>query len=175
VALRADGVFLYARIVSRTLRDLDRLDGELPTTALAAFANDLRTRFGADEQRVDDLLAALAWGEGKGLTRRVWPRVANALARLSRSYEDDDVAWVLGHAGWHIIEAGEDGQAVYRLGHQALADHYRGRLDKREAQDRIVRALAAVSKVRVGLNAIAILATPCRSRCPGTSSSCSGP
>jgi len=42
------------------LRDMDRLDGELPATALAAFADDLRTRFGADEQRVDDLLAALA-------------------------------------------------------------------------------------------------------------------
>jgi hypothetical protein len=27
-AVRAEGVFLYARIVSRTLRDLDRLDGE---------------------------------------------------------------------------------------------------------------------------------------------------
>ena len=85
VASRADGVFLYARIVSRTLQELDRLDGELPATALEAFAHDLRARFGAEEQRVDDLLAALAWGEGKGLTRRVWPLVANALARRRRS------------------------------------------------------------------------------------------
>ncbi len=85
VASRADGVFLYARIVSRTLQELDRLDGELPTTALGAFAHDLRTRFGAEEQRVDDLLAALAWGEGKGLTRRVWPLIANALVRRSRT------------------------------------------------------------------------------------------
>ena len=141
VAARADGVFLYARIVSRTLRELDRLDGELPTTALEAFAHDLRARFGAEQQRVDDLLAALAWGEGKGLTRRGWPLVATALAAQERSYGDDDVAWVLGHAGWHIIEAGEDGQAVYRLGHQALAEHYRGRFNVREAQGRIVAAL----------------------------------
>jgi WD40 repeat protein len=141
VADRADGVFLYARIVSRTLQELDRLDGALPATALGAFAHDLQTRFGADQQRVDDLLAALAWGEGKGLTRRVWPLVTNAIAQRSRSYNDDDVQWVLDHAGWHIIEAGEDGQAVYRLGHQALADHYRGQHDLKEAQGRIVEAL----------------------------------
>jgi WD40 repeat protein len=141
VAERAQGTFLYARIVSRTLQDLDRLDGELPTTALGAFEQDLRSRFGAHEQRVDDLLAALAWGEGKGLTRRVWPRIAFALTRRERRYDDDDVSWVLGHAGWHIIETGEDGQAVYRLGHQALADHYRGRMEVRDAQDRIIAAL----------------------------------
>jgi WD40 repeat protein len=143
VVARANGIFLYARIVSRTLQDLDHLDAKLPSDALAAFANDLRVRFGAEEQRVDDLFAALAWGEGKGLTRRVWPLIANALARRSRSYGDDDVAWVLSHAGWHIIEVGEDGRAVYRLGHQALADHYRGRLEAREAQDQIVAALTS--------------------------------
>jgi hypothetical protein len=31
----------------------DRLDGELPATALEAFAHDLRARFGAEQQRVD--------------------------------------------------------------------------------------------------------------------------
>jgi WD40 repeat protein len=141
VADQADGVFLYARIVSRTLQESDRLDSALPGTALEAFAHDLRARFGADEQRVDDLLAALAWGEGKGLTRRVWPRIANELARRKRVYDDDDVTWALDHAGWHIIEAGEGGQAVYRLGHQALADNYRGRSEAAKAQDRIVSAL----------------------------------
>jgi WD40 repeat protein len=141
VAARADGVFLFARIVSRTLQELDSLDGELPSTALEAFAHDLQTRFGGERQRVDDLLAALAWGEGNGLTRRVWPLVANAVVTRQRTYNDDAVAWVLGHAGWHIIEAGEDGQAVYRLAHQALADYYRHRVDIGEAQGRIVAAL----------------------------------
>jgi WD40 repeat protein len=146
VAARADGVFLYARIVSRTLLELDRLDGELPATALEAFAHDLRARFGAEQQRVDDLLAALAWGEGKGLTRRVWPLVATALAAQEVPYDEDDVAWVLGHAGWHIIETGEDGQAVYRLGHQALADHYRSHFNVGEAQSRIVAALTEATQ-----------------------------
>ena len=128
VAVRAEGVFLYARIVTRTLQERDRLDGELPATALEAFADDLRARFGSEQQLVDDFFAALAWGEGKGLTRRAWPLIATAVAAQERSFSDDDVAWVLRHAGWHIIEAGEDGQAVYRLGHQALTDHYhRGR------------------------------------------------
>lgn len=140
VAARADGVFLYARIVSRTLQEMDRLDGDLPATALGAFVGDLRARFAPDEQRVDDVLAALAWGEGKGLTRRVWPLVANALAQ-PRRYDDEDVGWALTHAGWHIIEAGEDGQAAYRLAHQALADYYRRRFDVRTAQERIVAEL----------------------------------
>jgi WD40 repeat protein len=142
VAARAEGVFLYARIVSRTLQERDRLDGELPATALQAFADDLRARFGAERQLVDDVLAALAWGEGKGLTRRVWPLVANAVSTLERSYNDDDVDWVLRNAGWHIIEAGEAGQAVYRLGHQALTDYYRRQSYVGETQSRIVAALA---------------------------------
>jgi WD40 repeat protein len=141
VAAKADGIFLYARIVSRTLQEQERLNKDLPSTALEAFEQDIAARFQGDERRVDDLLRALAWGEGKGLTRRVWPIIANALADPERLYNDDDVAWALGHAGWHIIEAGEGGQTVYRLAHQKLADHYRERFDQRQAQGRIVAAL----------------------------------
>src|SRR5208282_761687 len=42
---------------------------------------------------------------------------------------------------WHIIEAGEDGQTVYRLAHQALADHYRAKLNEKDAHGRIIDAL----------------------------------
>jgi hypothetical protein len=124
------------------LQDRDRLDGDLPATALEAFEQDLSARFEGNERRVDDLLGALSWGEGKGLTRRVWPLIANALAARERAYDDDDIAWVLANAGWHIIEAGEDGQTVYGLAHQALADHYHGRFDEKEMQGRFVTALA---------------------------------
>jgi hypothetical protein len=140
VAARADGVFLYARIVSRTLQEQDALDGELPATALEAFEQDLSVRFKGGVSRVDDLLGALAWAEGKGMTRRVWPLIANAIVGREQAYDDVDVAWVLGHAGWHIIEAGEDGQAVYRLAHQALADYYHEKVDETETQGRIVDA-----------------------------------
>ena len=141
VAQQAEGVFLYARIVSRTLQDQDQLDGLLPASALEAFEQDLAIRFKGDEQRVNDLLGALAWGEGKGLTRRIWPLLANALARREPPYADADIGWALDHAGWHIVEAGEDGQTVYRLAHQALADGYRSKRDETEAQGRIVAAL----------------------------------
>ena len=80
--------------------------------------------------------------EGKGLTRRVWPQIATALSNEGKTYSDDDISWVLGHAGWHIIETGEDGQAVYRLAHQAFSDHYRSRMGTTEATGRIVAALS---------------------------------
>ena len=143
VAARSEGVFLYARIVSRTLQERDRLDGVLPATTLEAFADDLRARFGDMEQLVDDLLAGLAWAEGKGLTRRVWPLIATAVARPGSRYDDEAVNYVLRHAGWHIIESGQDGQAVYRLGHQALTDYYRSRCEANETQGRILTALTA--------------------------------
>jgi hypothetical protein len=143
VATRAEGVFLYARIVSRTLQERGELDGKLPATTLDAFEEDLRTRFGTDQLRVNDLLAALAWAEGGGLTRRVWPLVANALTARVQLYNDDDVVWVLEQGGWHITEAGEDDQAVYRLSHQMLADGYRRRFDTHVAQIRTVEALSA--------------------------------
>jgi WD40 repeat protein len=142
VARQAAGIFLYARVVSRTLQEQMTLDvSTLPATALAAFVEDLKKRFGKEEGRVDDLLNALAWTEGKGLTRRVWPVIATALTQIRKTYTDDDIAWVLGAAGWHIIETGEDGQAVYRLAHQAFTDHYRGRIEANEANRRIVAAL----------------------------------
>ena len=142
VGKKAKGVFLYARIVSRTLQEQDCLDGPLPEGALDAFEQDIKDRFKGEELRVNVLLSALAWGEGKGLTRRVWPVVANALVAGEPPYNDDDVAWALSHAGWHIVEAGEDGQTVYRLAHQALADHYRAKFSEKDTQGRIVAALA---------------------------------
>jgi hypothetical protein len=128
VAEKADGLFLYARVVARTLQDAERLDGPLPASALEAFVSDLEARFGDRKGFVDELLSALAWGEGAGLSRRAWPAVATALSTTGAAYDDRDVAWVLDHAGWHILEAGEAGQTVYRLAHQAFADHYRARV-----------------------------------------------
>ena len=142
VARRADGSFLYARVVSRTLQEQERLECDLPANALDAFVSDLHARFPNDEQRVDDLLNALAWGLGRGLTRRVWASIASALSQPDTAHTDVDVAWVLANVGWHIIEAGEDGQAVYRLAHQAFTDYYQGRMEVSDAHGRIVVALA---------------------------------
>jgi hypothetical protein len=112
IARKADGIFLYARIVCRTLRDPEqRLDIDLPADALTAFVADLTLRFGEKSAMVNDILAALAWCEGKGLTRRAWARVAGALSTSGAHYNKEDVAWVLSHAGWYILEAGEEGQS----------------------------------------------------------------
>ncbi|MGH2731744.1 MAG: hypothetical protein ACRDJG_02165 [Actinomycetota bacterium] len=88
---------------------------------------DLAARFrGADLGRVRDLLRALAWAEGLGLPRyTIWPGLAEALSPEVARYGDSDVTWVLNEAGWYLTEAGEDGQTVYRLFHQALVDHFR--------------------------------------------------
>jgi hypothetical protein len=113
---------------------------------LRAFVDDLTRRFGERAGMVNDVLAALAWGEGKGLTRRVWAPVVGILSPTGARCSDSDVAWVLERAGWYIIEAGEDGQAVYRLAHQAFADHYRRRADSVDANARITETLATSIK-----------------------------
>ena len=154
IAEKAAGIFLYARIACRTLQDTEGLDIDLlPADVLEAFVDDLTRRFGDKAGMVNDFLAALAWGEGKGLTRRVWAPMANALSRTGASYSDESVAWMLKHAGWHIIEAGEEGQAVYRLAHQLFADHYRRGVDSRDANARITKALAAGTKGKDWLDA----------------------
>jgi hypothetical protein len=154
VADEADGVFLYARMVARTLNDAERLDGPLPDGTLGAFEADLKTRFGKRIELVDHLLAALAWGEGEGLSRAVWLTVATAVSAESGSFTDEDVTWVLDHAGFHILESGESGQTVYRLAHQLLADHYLARAEHRTSVQRgIADALSQGFSGRKWLNA----------------------
>ncbi|MGN5381207.1 hypothetical protein ACQ4WX_40835 [Streptomyces lasalocidi] len=96
-----------------------------------------------DPARLRDLLRPLAWAEGAGLPRRdLWPVLAGALSIREARYGDEDVAWVLEHAGFHVVESGESGQTVYRLYHQALIDHFRG-TSPWDAHARITRALLA--------------------------------
>jgi hypothetical protein len=97
----------------------------LPVGPLEAFADDLNTRFKDTKEVVVGLLTALAWGEGGGLSRWAWPRVATALSTAGESYDEAQVASVLDHAGFHILEAAESGQTVYRLAHQSFTELYR--------------------------------------------------
>jgi WD40 repeat protein len=149
IAAAAQGSFLYARIVSRTLQTQDlRSAVALPGSAIEAFVSDLSQRFASDRERVDDLLRALAWGAGAGLSRRLWPTFASALSPARRSYADEDVAWALANVGSHIVETGAetDGihQATFRLIHQAFVDHYaRVEDDPSPSQRRIVEAVTA--------------------------------
>ena len=134
-ASRVRPVFLYARLMARTLRQADAVienapgwEDRLPDLANAeGFAGlmgaDL-ARYGPDEGRIRALLAGLAWGEGSGLPRyRVWPAVARAVS--GRAVDDEDVRAALDLAGWYVVESAEDGQTVYRLYHEELVRFFR--------------------------------------------------
>jgi hypothetical protein len=139
VAAEAQRVFLYARFALRVLTGLDEalvdtpdwqsaLPGEVGRAGLyQVFAEDLR-RFD-DPEVIIEVLTPLAFTRGKGLPRRqIWPELATALSQhfgSGRAYHPGDIACVIREAGWYLIESTEDGQAVYRLYHQAIADYLR--------------------------------------------------
>jgi Caspase domain len=137
VAREADGVFLFARIISGILRDrLEPLDlstreaDVLLHGGLKGIFEQNLARYGAQERRVRELLQPLAWAEGAGLPRHngVWASLAGALAPNGVEYTDGDITWVLREAGDLILEAAEGGQTVYRLYHEFLAEYFRTRL-----------------------------------------------
>ena len=132
VGRRAAGNFLIARVAARTVsRGSHVLEpGELANMAAVwravgtAFDRDL-ARYEADSDRVRDLLTPLAWAQGFGLPwETLWAPIATAISGLA--YSDEDIAWVQEHAGAYVVEAEEDGRAVFRLIHQELTDHLRG-------------------------------------------------
>jgi Caspase domain len=137
VAREADGVFLFARIISGILRNrpepLDLASQEadvlLHGGLKGVFEQNL-ARYGAQEPRVRELLQPLAWAEGAGLPRHngIWATLAEVLAPNGVDYSDVDVAWVLREAGDLIVEAAEGGQTVYRLYHEFLAEYFRAAL-----------------------------------------------
>ncbi|WP_067499064.1 ATP-binding protein [Nocardia ignorata] len=149
VAAHSDGIFLFARLIARSLlgreTPLDLNDPDNATRfnggVAQAFEADLAD-YREDRDRVYGLLAPLAWAQGAGLPRRdIWLALANALARPGVLYTDRDIAWILEHAGAHIIESGEDGQTVYRLYHQAFNDYFQRNIDHTRVQTAITHAL----------------------------------
>jgi WD40 repeat protein len=123
----------------------------LPAGALAALEADLRSRFPGNEIRVAELLAALAFGMGRGFSRETWAQAATALSSTGAAYSAVDVGWALESAGWHIVAASVEtqgvSQGVYRLVHQAFTDHYTQQAERRmaslaEIQRHIVEAVS---------------------------------
>ena len=148
IAKRAEKNFLVARLLVEDLllrpQPLDpaSLAGmALPATVAVAFDAYL-ARFGAKEAMVRDLLLPLAYAEGKGFPwGNVWAPVASDLSK--RTYDDDDIRWLLRNAGAFILESAEDGQAVYRLYHLALQEALRSRHQDRSIQLHLSQALIA--------------------------------
>jgi energy-coupling factor transporter ATP-binding protein EcfA2 len=132
-----EGAFLLARLISSELRERPiatdqpgwqrRLAGSVEE-ALGREIDQLPPleREGqALPQAARELLSALAWAYGSGFPDDLWPLAATALSPTATSYTRDDVYWLLTKASRWVVEAGEDGRAVYRLAHQRLADHLR--------------------------------------------------
>jgi WD40 repeat protein len=151
VADRAAGVFLVARMTARGLRaaespvDVTRpgWQDDLPSEIGEAF-EDYLSWFGERENIVRSLLTPLAFAEGQGLPRgQIWTRIATELS--GRPYGEDDIDLVLDKAAAYVAEISDHGRSVYRLYHQALAEHLRANYKPgvERAQRSVVDALLA--------------------------------
>ncbi|MGW4369807.1 caspase family protein [Nocardia takedensis] len=147
--------FLVARIVTTALcagpNVPDPKDPEwrrsLPALPGDAMRNDLEIRLGADAEKARDLLRPLAFAQGQGLPwEDLWAGLASALADVD--YTDHDLIWLRRAAGSYVVEAMESGRSVYRLYHQALAEHLTERCDTRAMHARFVDVL--IRRVPVG-------------------------
>ncbi|MCC5613048.1 NACHT domain-containing protein, partial [Nostoc sp. CHAB 5834] len=146
VAEKAYPNFLIGRLFAEYLISLPKpVDLEtlqqigVPSTIDQAFEQYLNS-FKENKQKVRDLLLPLAWAEGLGLPwNTIWAPLAFKLS--TRAYSDEDIDWVLRHAGSFIIETLEKGRSVYRLYHQALADYLRQGFERTHVQRLIVQTL----------------------------------
>ncbi|ABK98753.1 AAA family ATPase [Pelobacter propionicus] len=105
---QGEGTFLLARVITTQLRnnpvDTSRInwEGNLDKSIEDAFDRELTAipsllRDGIElPHAARELLTALAWGYGAGLTDDVWPIVATALSSTGATYLREDVFWLLG-------------------------------------------------------------------------------
>jgi WD40 repeat protein len=150
VARRAGRCFLVARMTASAL-----LRGPVVDTAAPGWEqqlpSDVGGAFEAYLQRLSPerhdatmaLLAAIAFGEGNGLPRRIWLRVAAGLSGTALAEADIDA--LLEGDGSYLAHARVDGTRYFRLYHQELTDHMKRRVlkhrDPRDVQECFVEAL----------------------------------
>ncbi len=142
IADRADNKFLFARMATSsllrktgpvTLEQLPTLVAhdatEALTRELTALDEEFQRSFACDGGGASTMLAALAWGEGEGVPIRdgIWAAMASAVASLKGpllTFEEHHLVWLLREAGRFIQESGDGEQAVYRLFHKSLVEHF---------------------------------------------------
>ncbi len=157
------GGFLYARIMTtQILRRVIDVSAQgwqwqVATTVGGALDHDLSTgvslvRDGAGiPGAARDLLHALAWNLGRGMPRVVWEAAATALSRDDVQYRAADLDWVLEHYGCYVVEDEHDGETIYRLYHQELAEHLTGSplpLPGSPAAEALAEALVTLPEAR---------------------------
>jgi hypothetical protein len=141
VAARAYPTFLVAQLTSKALVQADSVvDVEVSGWELAfpgsvadamdGYLNRLAEDGGTEQERrtrkrrMRELLTPLAYAEGEGLPRVLWPAAVTALANRSCGLVELD--WLVDTAGDYLIEQSTvDSGPVYRLYHQALAEYLR--------------------------------------------------
>ncbi|WP_329372391.1 hypothetical protein OG896_36870 [Streptomyces sp. NBC_00669] len=153
VARKAGYNFLIAQVTSRWLLlpdtpplDLDdpEWDRALPETIGEAMEKYLDA-FGDDKPLVERLLTALAFARGDGLPRGPgWLAVADAL-HPGHAHTGAELAKVFQSAANYLVErmTSADGEPAYRLYHDALDEHLRGRCPERDPHRAIVTTLLA--------------------------------
>lgn len=148
----AGASFLVARITAATEATGTRLPSPtdpawqqaLPRYAGQAMQRDLRLRLGRDADKAARLLLPLAYAQGSGLPwENIWPRLAEALSP-GYGYGNEDLIWLRKAAGSYALEGLASGRSVYRLYHQALAEHLLESRDQRPDQQTIADALASL-------------------------------
>ncbi|MFI9341258.1 caspase family protein [Streptomyces sp. NPDC052773] len=132
VARRAGRCLLVARMTASAL-----LRGPVVDTAAPGWAEQLPSDVGGAFEayllrlpqeryaKTMALLTVLAFGEGNGLPRRLWVRVATRLSGIPLVQADVDL--LLDEDGSYLAHAEVDGTKYFRLYHQELTDHLKWR------------------------------------------------
>ena len=174
IADRAEGKFLFARMATSSLlraagtvapEELPALVARDATEALhrdvVALDEEFERHFACQGGGATAMLTALAWSEGDGVPLRdgIWAAMAYAVGSLKApglKFEERHLLWLLREAGRFIQESGDGEQAVYRLFHRSLVDHFqRSSLHATLRNDPVLEALderialALVARVRV--------------------------
>jgi WD40 repeat protein len=154
IAERAENKFLFARMSTSSLLRSgavitpDMLDSFIAQNATAALEKDVAELDTAFQQKFDrgdlgatSMLTALACAQGEGVPIRdgIWAAMAAAVIRTGgvvAKFEEIHILWLLREAGRFIQEAGDGEQAVYRLFHKSLIEHF---LEQRTPEQKSTR------------------------------------
>ena len=151
IAEAARPSFLVGAISARTFAAAEKVPSEgqalrLPQEAGEALGQYIDRLSRPDAFRI--LLCPLAWALGGGLAwGSLWPPLASAFAGQdgANGFGDGDIKAMLDEAGDLVVENIEHGEPVYRLFHEALAEHLRGDLSPAIAHARFADVLLALA------------------------------
>ncbi|MCX4797642.1 NACHT and WD repeat domain-containing protein [Streptomyces sp. NBC_01242] len=157
VSRRAGRCFLVARMTASALLRGEPVDTSvpgwaetLPSDVGGAFEAYLRRLPQARYEAAMALLTALAFGEGQGLSRRVWLMAATSLSGVALREKDVDVLVEEDESYLTCVNAA--GAKHFRLYHQELTDYLRQRVlkirDLRDVHDRFVEVLIRLTPGR---------------------------